>query len=85
MSLAQLREDFPIPTFKHLEGKLQMMRSLLMGTAADLARKGADQNATSFIVTSDHIDIALASFIKEAGDNHRGVLNHFGLLPKYEW
>jgi hypothetical protein len=71
---AERHEDFPIDTFRHLEGMLREIRNRVMARAAELAQS-ENPTAPIYRVTRNHIDLAL----REALDSPQETKGAVGL------
>jgi hypothetical protein len=59
---SERNENFPIDSFRHLEGMLQRIRRRVMADAAGLADR-EDPNGIVFTVKRHHVDEALCSVL----------------------
>ncbi len=57
------REDFPIESFRHLEGKLQTIRRTVMDKAAELARSKPEGDV--YVVTKQCVDAAIRQVLSQ--------------------
>ncbi len=63
--IAELRENFPVTVFQHLEHRIRGLRTEVMKRAAFLAREEAPQGAEIYTVTVDHVNRALSELVVE--------------------
>jgi hypothetical protein len=67
-------EDFPLDSYALMEGRFQILRLLVMKTAASLAAKEAPASSTRVKVTRAHVTKALEALAEE-GELVRSVLS----------
>ena len=53
------KEDFPIESFKYLEGRLQSLRRRIMNRAAEIAKIESPSENPVFVVQTEHINKAI--------------------------
>mgnify|MGYP001591397455 FL=1 len=57
----QKREDFPVDTFRHLEGLLQILRRKIMAEAAEIAKRESPPEEEIFVVKREHVEAVIES------------------------
>lgn len=55
----QKREDFPIATFRFLEGNLQILRKKIMEKAAEIAYQESPSEEKVFVVEKKHVEMVI--------------------------
>lgn len=70
------REEFPVDTYRHLEGMLQEIRRRIMDRAAQMAAE-EQQESDVYRVERKHVDRALVEVVSDTGDCIRAT----GLEP----
>lgn len=64
------REDFPVDSFRYLEGKLQEFRKTIMDGAAKIAAS-EDVNSVVYRIERKHIDLAVAEMLDDLASETR--------------
>ncbi len=60
-SPTQKKESFPLDTFRHLEGQLQILRRIIMAEAAELAKKESPPEEEVYVVRREHVQAVIKS------------------------
>lgn len=55
----QKREDFPIATFRFLEGNLQILRKKIMEESAEMAKQESPPEEATYVVREKHVKAVL--------------------------
>ncbi len=55
----QKREDFPIATFRFLEGNLRILRRKIMAEAAEMAKQESPPEEAIYVVEEKHVKAVL--------------------------
>jgi hypothetical protein len=58
------REDFPVDSFRHLEGYWHLIRRIVMARAAQLADRETPEGPV-YTVTRDHVAMALRELLSD--------------------
>jgi hypothetical protein len=72
-TLHRQQEDFPIESFRYLEGKLQAIRKMVMDYAAKIAADRTNPDLPIYIVQREHVDEALGTVLSDTDGCRRAV------------
>ncbi|MEK7664660.1 MAG: hypothetical protein AAB361_00800 [Patescibacteria group bacterium] len=77
--MGEKKEDFPIDSFRYLEGKLQEIRAIAMRRAAENAERQSSPKEIIYRVEKYHIDMALAELFSESSVGAEELRRAIGL------
>ena len=69
---SERHEDFPIESFRYLEGKLQVIRRIAMAYAAQIANLASPESSV-YTVRREHVDKALSKLLREPDTCRKAV------------